>query len=217
MRSIFSEIASIIGSSGCGKSTLANIIAGFDEDFIGEIKLNMSEKSLRDMIKEFDGVQIVTQNPYDAINTSLSVFEVIGEPLSIKKMQREYILNGWYKCISSVEVDVDYSIALPKPFTPPCYDGIFKTLFYWDTYFSNLGLIKDNLINVAKDNVENFFYVIKKIGFVPNALSTAFFNRSQPPLLTLCVKDIFNETNDVLWLEEHLDTLIIEYDFWICY
>lgn len=103
----FSEIVSIIGSSGCGKSTLANIIAGFDKDFLGKIKLNTSETSLKDMIKEFDGVQMVTQNPYDAINTNLSVFEVIGEPLSIKKMERDYILNEIKNILNIVGLSSD--------------------------------------------------------------------------------------------------------------
>jgi peptide/nickel transport system ATP-binding protein len=103
----FSEIVSIIGSSGCGKSTLANIIAGFDEQFCGEIKLNMDKISLKNMIKEFDGVQMITQNPYDAINTNLKVFEVIAEPLIIKKIEKDYILNEMKKILNILGLPSD--------------------------------------------------------------------------------------------------------------
>ena len=36
------------------------------------------------------------------------------------------------------------SIALPKPYSVPSLTGVFQQdMFYWDTYFTNIGLILD--------------------------------------------------------------------------
>lgn len=39
------DLITIVGPSGCGKTTLLRIIAGFDDDFEGTIKINSSESS----------------------------------------------------------------------------------------------------------------------------------------------------------------------------
>lgn len=128
---------------------------------------------------------------------------------------RAYIKEGWHKSIMTAPFETDYSMALPKPYTPPCYEGAFKTLIYWDAYFTNVGLIHDGLVEQAKDNVENLFYALDQMGYVPNGLARGFYHRSQPPLLTLCVKDIYETTADKVWLEKSLPYLEKEYTFWM--
>lgn len=89
----FSDIVSIVGKSGEGKSTLANIISGLDESYNGEVLLEDTNKTPRDMMKEFGGVQIIMQNPYDCINDSFTVYEAISEPLVINNVNKYDILN----------------------------------------------------------------------------------------------------------------------------
>lgn len=89
----FSDIVSIVGKSGEGKSTLANIISGLDENYNGEVLLEDTNKTPRDMMKEFGGVQIIMQNPYDCINDSFTVYEAISEPLVINNINKYDILN----------------------------------------------------------------------------------------------------------------------------
>lgn len=89
----FSDIISIVGKSGEGKSTLANIISGLDESYNGEVLLEDTNKTPRDMMKEFGGVQIIMQNPYDCINDSFTVYEAISEPLVINNVNKYDILN----------------------------------------------------------------------------------------------------------------------------
>lgn len=89
----FSDIVSIVGKSGEGKSTLANIISGLDESYNGEVLLEDTNKTPRDMMKEFGGVQIIMQNPYDCINDSFTVYEAISEPLVINNINKYDILN----------------------------------------------------------------------------------------------------------------------------
>ena len=53
-----------------------------------------------------------------------------------------------------------------KPFLPPCIDGPFKNLYYWDTFFTNKGLLADGLIEEAKNNTENPVFILPVYSFI---------------------------------------------------
>ncbi|MBO5060994.1 MAG: alpha,alpha-trehalase [Clostridia bacterium] len=126
----------------------------------------------------------------------------------------EYIEAGWEKCIRENKQDKDTLFGLPYPYTVPCSDGVFQEMYYWDTYFTNKGLILSGRLNQAKNNTNNIAYLIKKLGFMPNGSRTSFLNRSQPPFFSEMVRDIYEKTNDKEWLAEMYSALEIEYSFW---
>lgn len=126
---------------------------------------------------------------------------------------KRYIIASWGKAVTEKK---DGNLVLPYSFVPPCIDGHFRVLFYWDTYFTNLGLIIDGKTDLAKNNVENLFFGIDKFGCVPNYLREDGAKWcSQPPLLTLMVQDIFSATNDEKWLEKAVSFIEKEYSFWM--
>lgn len=105
---------------------------------------------------------------------------------------------------------------LPFPFEPPCVDGLFKCLFYWDTFYTNKGMILDGHADWAKYNVDNLIYLLKKYGCVPNSNSyPGIKHNSQPPYLHYMVKDIYEVIKDDEWLKEAYFALKIEYNFWM--
>ena len=66
-------------------------------------------------------------------------------------------------------------LGLPAPFSVPQAQGrTFMDLFYWDTYFTNLGLLSLGDIQQAKNNVDDILYLIDKYGYMPNAANTDF-------------------------------------------
>lgn len=80
---------------------------------------------------------------------------------------------------------------------PPCYKGAFLKLFYWDTYFTNKGLIADGYADLAKNNVDDLLYALDYFGCVPNYCSADGAEWcSQPPLLSLMVADVYAVTGD---------------------
>lgn len=106
--------------------------------------------------------------------------------------------------------------ALPYPFEPPCVDGLFQCLFYWDTFFTNRGLIADGLVEIAKYNTDNLIYLLKKYKCVPNSNSyPGIKHASQPPYLQYMIEDVYNVTKDEEWLKEAYFALKIEYEFWM--
>lgn len=82
----------------------------------------------------------------------------------------KYIYDNWSSTVRYVPDDAGDVIGLPYPYTVPGLDEkIFNELYYWDTYFTNAGLILSNNIEQAKNNVDNILYLVKKFGFMPNA------------------------------------------------
>ena len=125
----------------------------------------------------------------------------------------DFIKEGWGK---ARKMPSDSDLDLPCALVPPSIKGDFRTLYYWDTYFTNIGLILDGYTAWAKDNVDNLLYALDIFGCVPN------FTRkngadfcSQPPLLCLMIQDIYSQTKDEHWLARTVRSLEKEYAFWM--
>lgn len=127
---------------------------------------------------------------------------------------REYISGSWERTVRlNVEGDSTL-IGLPYPYTVPSPEGMFQEMYYWDTYFTNEGLIADGMTDLAKGNTDNMLYLVEKYGFMPNGSRTWYLNRSQPPFLSLMVASVYAQTNDRDWLAGAYSTLEKEYAYW---
>ncbi len=125
----------------------------------------------------------------------------------------DFIQGNWDVCIHSNSADSGTLIGLPHPYTVPAV-GHFDEMFYWDTYFTNLGLFLSGRFQQAKHNVDNMLYLVDRFGFMPNGNRTYFLTRSQPPFLSMMVRDIYDREKDLCWLKEAYRILCIEYRFW---
>ena len=84
-------------------------------------------------------------------------------PKSISRKVRKHISASWEKTVRFNPEDTpDSLIGLPRPYTVPCIDGGFQELYYWDTFFTNEGLIADSLVEQARDNTEDILFLIDK-------------------------------------------------------
>ena len=104
-------------------------------------------------------------------------------------------------------------IALPRPYIVP--GGRFREIYYWDSYFTMLGLAESGRITAVEDMVENFAYLIDTIGFVPNGNRTYFCTRSQPPVFALMVELLADLHDDPDVVRRFLPQLEKEYAFWM--
>lgn len=107
------------------------------------------------------------------------------------------------------------NFALPKPYSVPCTSGGFRNMFYWDTYFTNAGLLLDGDFGQALNNIEDIAYMIDSVGYMPNATARDLLNRSQPPLFCQMVKDYFDATGDKAFLQRMIPLLEKECTFWM--
>ncbi len=103
-------------------------------------------------------------------------------------------------------------IPLPNPYVVP--GGRFGEIYYWDSYFTMLGLQASGQGSKIRNMVNNFAYLIKTFGFIPNGNRTYFLGRSQPPFFSLMV-NLLRELEGRQTLLTYLPQLQQEYNFWM--
>ena len=104
-------------------------------------------------------------------------------------------------------------IALPHPYVVP--GGRFREIYYWDTYFTMLGLAASGRVVLLENMVKNFAFLIDRVGFIPNGNRTYYCTRSQPPLFVLMVELLATVKQDQSILASYLVQLEKEYEFWM--
>lgn len=127
----------------------------------------------------------------------------------------KFLEEHWDNCICNMKNDEGPNIGLPFPYSVPTETDTFRNMFYWDTYFTNIGLIYSGRIQQAKNNTDDILYLVDKFGFMPNTNNINALRCSQPPVLSLMVRDVFEVTGDCEWLKKAYTTLEKEYSFWM--
>jgi alpha,alpha-trehalase len=101
---------------------------------------------------------------------------------------------------------------LPRPYVVP--GGRFNEMYGWDSYFIQVGLLRDGEIDLAKDLADNFLYEIRVYGKILNANRTYYLTRSQPPFLTEMLLGVYHRTHDRKWLEAAVPAIEKYYRYW---
>jgi len=110
------------------------------------------------------------------------------------------------------EVTRDSLISLPHPYIVP--GGRFREIYYWDSYFTMLGLQVSGRIEMIQNMVDNFSYLIDTLGYIPNGNRTYYLGRSQPPFFA-CMVNLLSEEKSKNILMNYLPQLEKEYIFWM--
>lgn len=106
----------------------------------------------------------------------------------------------------------DSLIALPDDYIVP--GGRFREIYYWDSFFTMLGLQVSNHIDMIENMVSNFSYLIDHVGYIPNGNRTYYIGRSQPPFFS-CMVQLLSEEKGKNILLKYLPQLEKEYHFWM--
>lgn len=128
---------------------------------------------------------------------------------------QEYISENLPRCLRENKEDRDTLIGLPYPYMVPSASGLFQEMYYWDTYFTNKGLLLQGNVKQAQNHVDNLCYMIQKYGFVLNGNRTNFLYNSQPPFLSMMAREVYEKNADTEWLEGVYEALVKEHLFWM--
>jgi alpha,alpha-trehalase len=101
---------------------------------------------------------------------------------------------------------------LPYPYVVP--GGRFNEMYGWDSYFIQVGLVRDGEIELAQNTVDNFLYEIENYGRILNANRTYYLSRSQPPFLTQMILNVYRTKRDRNWLRSTVPAIEKYYRFW---
>lgn len=94
--------------------------------------------------------------------------------------------NSW------VELNPSRHSFLPRPSGMVVPGGRFRESYYWDSYFTILGLLTCDMPLTAKSVIDNLLSDVSNFGFVPNGGRIYYLDRSQPPLLSDMVLTYFD-------------------------
>ena len=89
---------------------------------------------------------------------------------SLTRSVLDYIRANWPRSIYRDAPGTGFAgVDIPFPYTSPCIkgEGHFSFFFYWDTYFTNLGLLRHGHAQTAKDNIKNMLWFIARQGYMP--------------------------------------------------
>ena len=103
-------------------------------------------------------------------------------------------------------------IPLPKPYVVP--GGRFREVYYWDSYFTMLGLVASGRTDLVKSMLDNFAHLIATVGHIPNGNRTYYLSRSQPPFFAAMV-GLYATATDTAQALPYLDALEAEHAFWM--
>jgi alpha,alpha-trehalase len=101
---------------------------------------------------------------------------------------------------------------LPFPYVVP--GGRFNEMYGWDSYFIQVGLVRDGETALARNTVDNFLYEIENYGRILNANRTYYLSRSQPPFLTQMILNVYRQKPDRKWLLSTVPAIEKYYRFW---
>jgi alpha,alpha-trehalase len=141
--------------------------------------------------------------------------EVAGAPSPPNQVSITAHIDGLWDALtrSSTTAPAHSSLlALPQPYVVP--GGRFREMYYWDSYFTMLGLATSGRQDLVADMVRDFSHLIDTFGHVPNGARTYYLSRSQPPFFFAMV-GLVSPDDLAAAYATYLPQLRREYAFWM--
>ena len=132
---------------------------------------------------------------------------------------RNYISSLWPRLERSPADTTPHDSLIPLEFLYVVPGGRFREIYYWDSYFTSLGLVEAGYVQMVESMVRNFVSLQTRLGLIPNGNRQYYVTRSQPPVLSLMLGLLYDakyahEPDGRVTLAEFLPALLKEHAFW---
>jgi alpha,alpha-trehalase len=169
-----------------------------------------------DIVAAYQSAQNSTREDLRAFvssNFDLPKDQAVPLPVETRQSLKAHIKSLWPHLERSAPVPPEGSsaLALPAPYVVP--GGRFRELYYWDSYFTLLGLYADGQDAMAQNMLLNFESLIERYGHVPNGTRTYYLSRSQPPVFALMLE--IKPSIDPSVQAREIAALRREHDYWM--
>ncbi len=104
-------------------------------------------------------------------------------------------------------------LPLPYPYMVP--GGRFREMYYWDSYFTMLGLMESGDTTAVENMIDNFAFLINNYGHIPNGNRSYYLSRSQPPFFALMIDLLAKAKGMIKFMQSIERSLQKEYDYWM--
>ncbi|NRB23332.1 alpha,alpha-trehalase TreF [Shewanella sp.] len=165
--------------------------------------------------------QIEKQNnsAFDVNNFVEQYFDIVAHQ-EIRAVSRKVCINDhieslWELLKKPADVDISGSLlALKNPYIVP--GGRFREVYYWDSFFTALGLVESGHLDLAESMLNNFLDLQSRYGCIPNGNRTYYLSRSQPPILCLLVELLLPfQKDEKEFIKNNMAGIEAEYNFWM--
>ena len=147
-----------------------------------------------------------------------SNFDLPAAPPAFNYVQQEkdvtaHIRNLWPVLKREADKPIVGSslLPLPNPYIVP--GGRFREVYYWDSYFTMQGLQSSGETPIIRHMLDNFAYLIKTYGHIPNGNRTYYLSRSQPPFFSMMLDVLAQQEGNKVYAT-YQDALQKEYNYW---
>jgi alpha,alpha-trehalase len=106
------------------------------------------------------------------------------------------------------------SSLLPLPHRYVVPGGRFREVYYWDSYFTMLGLEASGRHELTREMLDNFAYLIDEYGHIPNGNRSYYLSRSQPPFFAAMVALVARRDGEATFAK-YLPQLRREHAYWM--
>jgi alpha,alpha-trehalase len=127
---------------------------------------------------------------------------------------REYIDKLWSVLERARDEPRPHSSLLPLPQRYVVPGGRFDEIYYWDSYFTMLGLEECGRHDLTRAMLVNFAWLIDRYGHIPNGNRSYYVSRSQPPFFAAMVELVATRDGKSTYAK-FLPQLRAEYAFWM--
>jgi len=126
----------------------------------------------------------------------------------------QHLAAIWPHLMRDADDPGERSTRIPLPHPYVVVGGRFQEAYYWDSYFTQLGLLKTGQHEAVRAMLDNFAYAIAEFGHIPNGFRSYFLTRSQPPFFAAMVQDYGNATGNLAAAyAEYRDAIAVEYRY----
>jgi alpha,alpha-trehalase len=127
---------------------------------------------------------------------------------------RAHIDRLWEVLTRSSATEPTYSsrLPMPRPYVVP--GGRFNEAYYWDSYFTALGLKASGEHQLVRDMCDNFAHLLDAYGLIPNGNRTYYLSRSQPPVFAAMIELLASIDGPAVYTQ-YREALQCEYDYWM--
>ena len=156
---------------------------------------------------------------FDVKKFVLDNFDLPPSPPALNYVQQEkdiaqHIKNLWPILKREADKKLEGSSLLPLPYAYIVPGGRFREIYYWDSYFTMLGLKENGEVDMIENMIKNFAYLINTYGHIPNGNRSYYLSRSQPPFFSMMVQLLASIKGDVTYTT-YLPQLEKEYNYWM--
>jgi ABC-type glutathione transport system ATPase component len=114
------ECVGLVGESGCGTTTLGRAVLGLTPVTSGSITYKgreisrLARKERRALSNE---LQVVFQDPYTSLNPSLTIDQILTEPLIVRRVDRQQARRRVRELLDAVHLPSNAGERLPREFS----------------------------------------------------------------------------------------------------